>query len=100
LKVFKPRDVQDGATIQVFGDAFRVQVDSDFDVISRYERRVMVANIVSLAIRHAKTKWFEWLRVHAFLEVAGGKHIPVKLTFIGGLSMFFAAPPSMKSLFP
>ncbi len=74
LKFLNPADVQDGTTNDSFGDAIRVLVDADLDVISGDERGVVVLNFVMGAVRKPDSKWAERLCRHQIFNLLCVEH--------------------------
>ena len=72
--VLNARDVQNGATPGERHQTSRVGVKSDFERIPQHPRRIVVGNVVALAVRHPDAKRTERGLIHFFFQLSGGEH--------------------------
>ena len=66
--------MQDGATRDVFGKTFRVQIQTHFDGAAGDLGHVVVGDVAVGAIRHTNAERFEGFGVQQFPNLSGRNH--------------------------
>jgi hypothetical protein len=74
FEVVNGGDMDYCSATKIFGDAFTVEVDSNFDIVAGDKGRVMVGDIERSAVRHADSERLERLRRHHVFDLFGAKH--------------------------
>jgi hypothetical protein len=74
--------VNDGAFDETFRQGVGVEVNPDLHGVASHKHGIVICDVVGFAVRDAKPKRLEWLRIHALLEFYGAYDHGVNLSFL------------------
>lgn len=74
LEVLDTRDMKIGAANDFLGEAFGVRLDGDLGAVSENESRIVIGDVIELAVGHADAERAERIRIHQVFDSLSCKH--------------------------